>query len=97
MRRVATAAAAVLLLIPAAEARVTRLEIAKRQPFAVGQAFGPVGFYELLEGRFHGEIDPKHPLNKVRAMLADWSNIPPTFTSSSRSTSQRETARCSTT
>jgi hypothetical protein len=46
-----------------AEARVTRLDITRQEPFADGQAFGKVGAYERVVGRFHGELDPAHPLN----------------------------------
>src|SRR5829696_9622929 len=45
------------------EARVTRLDITRQEPFADGQAFGNVGAYEKVVGRFHGELDPAHPLN----------------------------------
>ena len=49
----------------AADARVTRIEIVKREPFAAGQGFGSVGAYEKVVGRFHGELDPKNPLDAV--------------------------------
>src|SRR5215510_1201571 len=49
----------------AAEARVTRIEIVKREPFAAGQAFGATGAYEKIVGRYHGALDPAHPLNAV--------------------------------
>src|ERR1700730_6253996 len=57
-----------LVLIAAtasADARVTKIEIVKREPFAGGQTFGSVGAYEKVVGRFHGELDPKSPLNAV--------------------------------
>jgi Alpha/beta hydrolase domain len=47
----------------AAEARVTRLEILRTEPFAAGMVFGERGAYEKVVGRFHGELDPAHPLN----------------------------------
>src|ERR1700756_2466740 len=50
---------------PAAQARVTRLEILRTEPFAGGEAFGTVGAYEKVVGRFHGELDPAHPLNAI--------------------------------
>ena len=50
---------------PAAQARVTRLEILRTEPFAGGAAFGTVGAYEKVIGRFHGELDPAQPLNAV--------------------------------
>jgi hypothetical protein len=53
----------VVLTTAAAEARVTRIEISRREPFAAGQAFGTVGAYERIVGRFHGELDPGQALN----------------------------------
>src|SRR5690348_16225351 len=50
---------------PAAQARVTRIEILRTEPFAGGEAFGTVGAYEKVVGRFHGELDPALPLNAV--------------------------------
>jgi hypothetical protein len=50
---------------PAAQARLTRLEILRTEPFAGGEAFGTVGAYEKVVGRFHGELDPAQPLNAV--------------------------------
>src|SRR5215469_16418276 len=54
---------ALLLLAHSADARVTRIEISRQEPFADGQTFGTVGAYEKLTGRFYGELDPKVPLN----------------------------------
>lgn len=65
MRRRALAAVVLLLLASAAEAAVTRVEITQREPLAGGQAFGAVGPYEKIAGRFHGELDPGHALNRV--------------------------------
>ena len=68
MERLLLLGCASLALIAAtagAPARVTRIEIAKQEPFAAGQAFGNVGAYEKVFGRFHGELDPKSPLNAV--------------------------------
>ncbi len=62
-RPIVLTGAVVLLMVTAAEARVTRVEIARREPFAGGQAFGAVGPYEKIVGRFHGELDPAHPHN----------------------------------
>ena len=53
----------VLLTTTASEARVTRIEIARREPFAAGQTFGDAVAYEKIVGRFHGELDPAHALN----------------------------------
>jgi hypothetical protein len=49
----------------AAQARVTRVEIKRQEPLAAGQSFGDVGGYVRVIGRFHGELDPKQPLNAV--------------------------------
>ena len=56
---------AILLLLSTAavEARVTRTEVTRREPFAGGQAFGYAGPYEKVVGRFFGELEPAHPLN----------------------------------
>jgi hypothetical protein len=54
---------AVLMATTAAEARVTRIEITRHEPFASGLAFGNAGVYERIIGRFHGELDPAHALN----------------------------------
>src|SRR3984893_6712255 len=68
MKRLLLLGCASLALIAAtasAQARVTRIEITKQQPFAVRRAFGNVGAYEKVVGRFRGELDPKSPLNAV--------------------------------
>jgi len=65
MHRTVFAALLVLLGCSLAEAGVTRLEITRREPFASGQVFGTVGAYEKVVGRFHGELDPAHLLNRV--------------------------------
>jgi hypothetical protein len=52
-----------IAMMGSAEARVTRIEIGKREPFAAGQAFGTSGAYEKIVGRYHGALDPAHPLN----------------------------------
>src|ERR1700686_4864088 len=63
MKRTVFLAAATMLVAAAAEARVTRIEITRNEPFAAGQSFGEAGAYEKIIGRFHGELDPTHPLN----------------------------------
>src|SRR5262249_35484247 len=65
MRRTAASLAALLLLTAAAQARVTRIEVLRTEPFAGGEPFGTVGAYEKVVGRFHGELDPRLPLNAV--------------------------------
>jgi hypothetical protein len=105
MNRLLLSGCASLALIAAstsANARVTRIEITRQKPFAAGQTFGTVGAYEKVVGRYHGELDPKNPLN---AAIVDLDKAPrnargmvepPTSTFSNRSTSARATARCST-
>jgi hypothetical protein len=62
----ASAAAAAL-----AEARITRLEIARAEsPAFDGRAFGAVGPYERLVGVAHGEVDPGDPANALVQDLA---------------------------
>ena len=61
--RTAELAAASLLAAGAAQARVTRIEIASRAPMAGN--FGQAGTYELISGRFFGELDPKDAKNAV--------------------------------
>lgn len=55
MRRVAAAVAAILAFaaIPAAEARITRIEITRTEPAFGGQSWGAVGAYERLIGKAH--------------------------------------------
>src|SRR6202795_2598548 len=56
---------ALIAATASAQARATRIEISNQEPFAAGQAFGNVGAYEKVVGRFRGELDPKSPLNAV--------------------------------
>jgi hypothetical protein len=63
MKIAAVSTALLVLTVMTAEARVTRIEITQRAPFATGLAFGEVGAYEKIVGRFYGELDPAHPLN----------------------------------
>ena len=46
-----------------ATARVDRLEILLREPFAGGVSFGATGAYERLAGRLHFTVDPDDPAN----------------------------------
>ena len=55
-----------LVCVSGAHARVTRVVIEKREsPAFGGQVFGKAGAYEILSGRFYGEIDPKDPHNSI--------------------------------
>jgi hypothetical protein len=65
--------AGLALITASAQARVTRIEISRQEPFAAGQTFGSVGAYEKVVGRFHGELDPKSPLN---AAIVDLDKAP---------------------
>ena len=51
-----------LLFMPAAQARVIRIEIISRQtPTFEGRVFATVGTYEKLRGKVYGELDPNSP------------------------------------
>ena len=52
-----------VVLMANAEARITRIEIAKTEPAFGGQSFGTVGGYERLTGKAYGELDPTAPAN----------------------------------
>lgn len=60
-----TAIAAPVLHVPETDARVTRIEITRREPFAGGMAFGATGAYEKLVGTAYMEVDPADPRNAV--------------------------------
>lgn len=63
---IAFSLAAILIGAGCAEARLTRIVIERREsPAFGGQAFGKAGLYEILSGRFYGEIDPKDPHNSI--------------------------------
>ena len=57
--------AAMALSVPAAQARVTRIEITRTEPAFGGASFGNVGAYERLIGRASGELDPADPANAI--------------------------------
>jgi hypothetical protein len=44
---------------------LTRLDIARREPFASGHEFPVTGAYEKLVGKIYGEVDPNDRRNKV--------------------------------
>jgi hypothetical protein len=48
-----------------AEAKITKIVIAKQAPAYEGAAFGAAGVYEQLDGTAYGEIDPRDPLNAI--------------------------------
>ena len=48
-----------------AHAKITKIVIDKREPFAGGHEFPVTGAYEKITGKAYGEIDPKSPLNRT--------------------------------
>ena len=54
-----------LSLADPAYARVSRIEILERVPFADGVAFGEVGAYEFIRGRLHYAVSPDNPHNRA--------------------------------
>jgi hypothetical protein len=62
----ALSAAGVLVAAPAADARVTKIQItSKESPTFGGYAFAVVGPYEKIVGKAFGELDPNDPKNAV--------------------------------
>ncbi|HEV7804085.1 MAG TPA: hypothetical protein VGP15_23640, partial [Burkholderiales bacterium] len=56
---------ATAIAIPAAHARITRIDFERiESPTFGGASFGNVGQYEKLVGRAYGELDPKDEANK---------------------------------
>ena len=53
------------LAVETAQARITRIEITRTEPAFGGAAFAPVGAYERLIGRAHGEVDPADLKNAI--------------------------------
>src|SRR5690242_12217618 len=54
----AVAVATGVIASPHAQARITRIEIAKIEPAFAGRTFGSVGAYQRLTGKAYGEVDP---------------------------------------
>jgi hypothetical protein len=66
LARVAFAALALsAFAAPSADARITRIEITRVEPAFGGQSFEPVGAYERVLGRAHGEVNPGDLRNAV--------------------------------
>src|SRR6476469_4296098 len=63
MRRVVVAVAMLVLVASAADARVVRLRIERRELILSGRAFGAAGSYEKLVGRVDFALDPSLPRN----------------------------------
>jgi hypothetical protein len=64
-RTTAIALAAAAISYGNAEARITRIEVAKVEPAFGGQIFGNVGAYERVIGKAYGEVDPRAPGNAI--------------------------------
>jgi hypothetical protein len=62
-RRLTIPLAAIFCIPIATQAKVTRVEITSRAP--ITGTFGAAGRYELITGRFFGEVDPKDPKNAI--------------------------------
>ena len=66
LNQIGLAATAILMCACCVQARVTRIVVEHREsPAFGGQAFGKAGEYEVLSGRFFGEIDPKDRHNSM--------------------------------
>jgi hypothetical protein len=66
LNRLGLAAIAILLSAASVQARITRVVVEHRDsPAFGGQTFGKAGAYEVLNGHFYGEIDPKDPHNSI--------------------------------
>ena len=55
----------VLLAVPAAQARITRLQVLRTEPAFGGESFGAAGAYQHVTARVEGELDPADPRNAV--------------------------------
>src|SRR5712691_7071105 len=69
LRRLSTAlalAAGTVLTAPAADARITRIEItATESPTFGGYSWPGVGQYQKIAGKAFGEVDPTNPKNAL--------------------------------
>src|SRR5271157_3139594 len=64
-------ALAALFTAPAADARITTIQITTREsPTFGGFSFGAVGQYEKIAGKMLGELDPNDPHNSVIVDIA---------------------------
>src|SRR5258706_12806287 len=57
-------------LMSAGHAEVIKFEVLSQGPFLEGKAFGEMGAYAHITGRFYGELDPNLPANKGIVDLA---------------------------
>jgi hypothetical protein len=58
------AVAVIACAAPAAQAEVTRVEIASRTDVLSGKPFGDTGAYEKIIGKVFFSVDPRHPRNQ---------------------------------
>ncbi len=63
MRRIVLAWMLVTVTAAGAFAEVERVEVLRRESFANGTAYGPVGAYEKIVGRLHYRVDPRNAAN----------------------------------
>jgi hypothetical protein len=56
---------ALVLFPPVSDAKITKIVIEKREPFAGGHEFPITGGYEKLAGKAYGEVDPTKAHNKI--------------------------------
>jgi hypothetical protein len=89
MLSVLVALALLAVTATVAAAGITRLEIARAEPFAGGEEFGSAGAYVKVVGVAHGELDPDTPGNRGSVNLARAPR------SSTTSGIERRTRRCS--
>lgn len=52
-----------LLAVPAAQARITRLQVLRTEPAFGGETFAAAGTYQHVVARVEGELDPADPRN----------------------------------
>lgn len=66
LNRAGISVLALLICGSGLQGRVVRVVVEHREsPAFGGQAFGKAGAYEILSGRFYGEIDPRDPHNSI--------------------------------
>jgi hypothetical protein len=66
VKRIVSTGLAILAFSLSADARLTRIVVERREsPAFDGRAFGGAGQFEILAGRFHGELDPQDSRNAI--------------------------------
>jgi alpha/beta hydrolase family protein len=65
MKRALLMLGLVVLLAGSVQARVVRVDVKSREPWAAGREFGAVGSYELLRGRVDFALDPASDANRT--------------------------------